>query len=90
MELLNMLAPGGQRGTGQTKRIKQWVRQNWSLPQALTVMVSELQCAEPGCAPRETIIAIFNAGGVSHQSKLHKALTEVTEKDIQELPSPQL
>lgn len=88
MELRNLLPLGGRENAGRTKQIKRWVRELWSLSDATTVMVSELQCAEPGCPPRETIIAVFEAGGVSHQSRLHKAIVEVSEKDIRALPCP--
>ena len=86
MELRNILSPDTQTGAGYTRRIKQWVKETWELSQTSTVMVSELQCSEPGCPPRETIIAVFAAGEVSQQFKLHKAICDVTAQDIRALP----
>jgi len=76
---------GSPRAADQTRQIKQWVKAAWSLPQSATVMVAEVECAEPGCPPRETVIAIFDADGAPRQSKLHKAMIDVTARDINDL-----
>ncbi len=62
---------------------KQWVRETFELSDDVSVMVTELQCSEPGCPPLETVIAIM--GAEKKQHKLHKLLAEVTQADIAEL-----
>jgi len=77
----------GQRRGGnseQSARIKAWALAAFGLDEGATVMVSELRCTEPGCPPLETVIALLGAGG-TRQFKLHKALADVTEADVQTL-----
>ena len=47
----------------------------------VTVMVTELACTEPGCPPRETVIALMRPGA-PRQHKIHKPLAEVTAADV--------
>ena len=68
-----------------TRQIKAWVREQLGVDEELTIMVSELECTEPGCPPRETVIALLRAGGRSEQRKLHVALRDVTQADVQRL-----
>ena len=44
--------------SAHTRQVKQWVRELLVDGDAVTVMVGELECAEPGCPPRETVIAL--------------------------------
>jgi len=46
------------------------------------IMVSELQCTEPGCPPIETVVALLRAGSATRQIKVHKPALEVTEEDL--------
>jgi len=77
------LLPGARRGSGRAGRIKQWVRDLVALGPGTTVMVTELACSEPGCPPRETVIAVFDEEGTSRHWKLHMAIEEVTAEDIE-------
>jgi len=81
----DLFSIGSPRAADHTRQIKQWVKAAWALPQSATVMVAEVECAEPGCPPRETVIAVFDADGTPRQSKLHKAMNDVTDRDIYEL-----
>jgi len=83
-----LLLPGARPDAGQARRIKAWARQAWSLPEAATVLVTELQCAEPGCPPRETVIAVLDGSGTNRMSKLHKSIAEVTAQDIEGMALP--
>lgn len=47
----------------------------------VTIMVTELTCTEPGCPPRETVIALMHPGAPV-QYKIHKPLREVNPDDI--------
>jgi hypothetical protein len=71
--------------SAHTRQVKQWVRELLVDGDAVTVMVGELECAEPGCPPRETVIALLREGGRSEQRKLHRALLEVTRSDVERL-----
>lgn len=66
----------------RTAEIKAWVGEAFSLPEEATVMVTELQCREPGCPPLETVIAILDGSGPPRQHKLHKATAEVSREDV--------
>lgn len=46
------------------------------------VVVNELSCAEPGCPPVETVVALLRAGCDPRQVKVHKLAVEVTEHDL--------
>jgi hypothetical protein len=46
------------------------------------IVVTELQCTEPGCPPVETVVALLRAGAEPRQVKVHKPAIEVTEEDL--------
>lgn len=51
--------------------------------------VAELRCAEPGCPPVETVVAVLGApGGSPRQWKIHKPMSEVTRGDVERLADP--
>ncbi|MDX2179034.1 MAG: hypothetical protein SFV18_05530 [Bryobacteraceae bacterium] len=68
-----------------TVAIKEQVAEFLSLPEDAIVMVTELQCHEPGCPPLETVIAVLRQGSPPRQFKLHKGVAEVTESDVEQL-----
>lgn len=72
----------------QSQRIKDWVREVFQVADDTTVMVTELQCTEPGCPPLETVIAIMKSGDAKTQHKLHKPLATVTHADVAALKAP--
>lgn len=76
----NILQSRGTGSPAQTQRIKEWVKETFELGEEVSVLVTELQCREPGCPPLETVIAIM--GAEKKQHKLHKALAEVTQADV--------
>lgn len=62
------------------KAITEWVED--ALPESLeeaVVMVNELQCFEPGCAPLETVVSLL--GDKSIVFKIFKPCADVTPKD---------
>lgn len=65
--------------------VKGWVVETLALPDDVTVMVTELRCAEPGCPPLETVIAVMRPGAAPEQRKLHKATADITADDIRSL-----
>lgn len=51
------------RSSKPNAKIRKWVEK--ALPaqyEDVTVMVNELQCFEPGCAPLETVISLLDPG----------------------------
>jgi len=76
---------GGKRmiPADQTERIKAWTRTVFHLSDATTVMVTELECREPGCPPIETVIAVLKGPGETQQYKIHKTAIEVGLSDIE-------
>lgn len=54
---LTVIGPDFQsrRSATATSAVKTWVRSHLRLDDAVTVLVAELPCREPGCPPRETI-----------------------------------
>lgn len=76
------------RKTAQLSRlreVKEWVREGLALPPAATVLVSELECKEPGCPPLETMIAILHGPGQRTERKIHLAVAELTRERILQL-----
>ena len=63
------------------RAIKEWTAREVALDEDAAVMVTELQCTEPGCPPLETCVAVLRAGR-SASFKVHKALIDVTEDDV--------
>jgi hypothetical protein len=66
-------------------QIKAWTYAHLQLTPAIPISISQLQCAEPGCPPLETVIAIMTTP--VRQYKIHKSVAEIEQIDIeQELP----
>lgn len=78
---------GGRRTieSEQAERIRNWVRTIWALSDDTTVMVTELECREPGCPPIETVIALLEGPGQTRQFKVHKSAQDVDRKDVEAL-----
>ena len=49
-----------------------------------TVLVQEMTCNIPGCAPIETVVAMLKRGA-NRNGKILKPIAEVTEEDVAEL-----
>ena len=65
--------------------IRGWTQELFALDVDTTVMVTELQCTEPGCPPVETVIAILERPGQPRQHKVFKPMAEVTRDDVARL-----
>ena len=79
---MNLFAPKPKADTDAIHRVKQWVAQTWSLNEAVTVMVSELRCSEPGCPPVETVITVFEENRRWPVLKLPRSVSDVSIADI--------
>jgi hypothetical protein len=67
--------------------VRRWARELWQLGDEDSVLVTQLQCTEPGCPPLETVIVIAAAGQPTVQHKLHKPAAEISREDLQALRS---
>lgn len=78
---------GGKRTIpmGQADRIKAWAQDVFHLNDETTVMVTELECREPGCPPIETVIAVLKGPGNTQQYKIHKPAGEISLSDVEAL-----
>ena len=62
-------------------RVREWTRARFKLPEDAAILVSEVSCALPGCAPIETVVAFWTEKG-RHHLKLFKPVAEVVEDDL--------
>ncbi|MGE0644801.1 MAG: hypothetical protein AB7P24_14120 [Nitrospira sp.] len=78
---------GGKRmiPAEQADRIKAWARAVFHLNDETTVMVTELECREPGCPPIETVIALLKGSGNTQQYKIHKTADTIGLSDVEGL-----
>lgn len=78
---------GGRRTIhpDQAECIKSWARAAWNLGDETAVMVTELECREPGCPPVETVIALLEGPGRTRQYKIHKHAADVGPNDVEAL-----
>jgi len=69
--------------SSQRQQIKAWVTANLSDDVVgAQILVTELECSEPGCPPKETVIALLASGAPARQYKVFKPLGEITETDV--------
>ncbi len=48
-----------EKRAGTSREIKSWVREGLGLTDEVSILVTDLQCYEPGCPPVETVIALL-------------------------------
>jgi hypothetical protein len=65
-----------------SKRIKQWLRDALELPEHVMLLVTEMVCNDPDCAPLETVITVWYVENAPRQAKIFKPLAHVTYDDI--------
>ena len=63
-------------------RVREWTRGRFKLPEDAAILVSEVACALPGCAPLETVIAFWTEGDKRHHFKLFKPVEEVAYDNL--------
>ena len=79
-----MLAPFQKRPerAAAAARVKGWVRSRFALGDGSTVMVTELENAQPGFPPLSTVVAFWTAERKHYHFRVFKPLEEVSEADI--------
>jgi hypothetical protein len=63
-------------------RVKTWARQALNLADDVTVLVSELNCKDPGCPDTETVIAVLKTPCASAKYRILKPLDAITQADV--------
>lgn len=67
----------------QVAQIRAWVHDLLPVPENAFIIVKQVECAEAGCLPAETIIAILCSHSGPKQWKLPKPLGQVTRGDVE-------
>ena len=62
-------------------RVREWTRERFKLADDAAILVSEVTCALPGCAPIETVVAFWTEQG-RHHFKVFKPVAEVAPDDL--------
>lgn len=63
-------------------RVKDWTRERFALPAGAAIMVAEVRCRLPGCAPLETVVAFWSVPDTRHRFKVFKPVGEVARDDL--------
>ena len=63
------------------RRVREWTRERFALPDDAAILVAEVACAVPGCPPIETAIA-FWSDGRRHHYKIFKPVADVVADDL--------
>jgi hypothetical protein len=82
--ITRLVRPCAQPATasGDTTALKAVVRDALHLDAEHTVVIQQLTCAEPGCPPVETVIAVLSADAAARRWTLHQPLTDITADAI--------
>ena len=60
-----------------TSRVKDLVREAWSVPEDVIIMVSKLRCYEDGCPDVETVIALMSNDREPIKVTINKPMAEL-------------
>jgi hypothetical protein len=63
-------------------RVGEWTRERFRLPEAATILVTELTCGLPGCPPLETVVAFWTEDAKRHQFKIFRPVRDVVADDL--------
>jgi hypothetical protein len=76
--------PGRPWATGRTDTaaLKTVVRDTLQLRADHTIVIQQLACAEPGCPPVETVIAVLTEGEPARRWTLHQPLSDLTPDNL--------
>ena len=74
--------PDKAQALEQAGRIKALMREMLDLPEAATIAVNEIICADPACPGSETVILVMNPGEKTKAFKLQMAMAEVTHEAL--------
>lgn len=79
----------GKKDRSLQGQIKEWVRNSLKLTDDVTVLVAEIYCDQPGCAPIETHVAVLKPTS-REQFRIMRPMKEVIKEDIRAMiPNPE-
>ena len=79
----------GKKDYSLQGQIKEWVRKHYEVAEEIPILVTQIFCDQPGCAPVETLVAILYAEK-RVQYKSMRPMKEVKKEDIPHLlPNPE-
>jgi hypothetical protein len=64
------------------RRVKDWTRERFGLAEDVTILVTEIACAVPGCPPVDTVVAFWTEDDRRHHFRVFKPAAEVAEDDL--------
>ena len=64
------------------RRVKDWTRERFGLAEDVTILVTEIACAVPGCPPVDTVVAFWTEDDRRHHFRVFKPAAEVVEDDL--------
>jgi hypothetical protein len=73
-----------QRDVARRGAVREWTCDVLSLSESATVLVTELSCLEPGCPPREVVIAVFAPNTPRRQLRIHCPLADLDEARVRQ------
>lgn len=73
------IAPGRHAAAA---RLKQWTRARFGLAGEALIVVTELEKAQPGFPPLQTVVAFWSADSRHYHFSIFKPLEEVVEEDL--------
>ena len=79
--------PDKAQALEQAGRIKALMREMLDLPEAATIAVNEIICADPACPGSETVILVMNPGEKTKAFKLQMAMSEATPEALRDMLS---
>jgi hypothetical protein len=66
----------------KVRQIKTWIRDLLEIDLETPISIHQLHCAEPGCPPVETVIAVMRSPAQKYN--IHKPIAEIEPIDISE------
>lgn len=61
-------------------QLKDWTYEALNLDRNVPISISQLKCAEPGCPPLETVIAVMSQPPQTY--KIHRPAAEIEQADV--------
>ena len=74
----------GKKDRSLPGQIKEWVRAHFKLADDVVVIVAEIYCDMPGCAPIETHVAILRPDA-REQWRMMRPMKEVIKEDVKNM-----
>ena len=68
-----------------TRKIKTLIQEQFNLSDDVLISLSELNCHEPSCPPKETVITTRAINGESYIWRIAKPISEIKIEDIKKL-----